>query len=61
MSPRVTICVPCPLSWSRAEAASPEGTPANVALAQVLVAGRLTDQKLHLLAHFQTLLQEGRV
>ena len=34
----------------------PERTPANVALAQVLVTRGLTDQQFHLLANSQTVL-----
>ena len=36
--------------------ASPEGTPADVALAEVLVACGLVDQQLHLLTDLQTLI-----
>ena len=35
---------------------SPERTPPNVALAEVLVAGRLGDEPLHLLRHLEALL-----
>ena len=34
----------------------PKGTPPNVALAEVLVAGCLGDEPLHLLRHLETLL-----
>ena len=37
---------------------SPEGTPSNVALAQVFVAGGLSNESLHLLTHLETLLNK---
>ena len=37
---------------------SPEGTPSNVALAEVFVAGCLSYEPLHLLTHLEALLKK---